>query len=172
MADQEAPSLDDFETPENSPIVVPPEPELDPPKQPKEITAQDIRYATYNGRGTIDLQYNHPEFGWIPFTAGSDDPEPLGVQLYDLAIQGTIAPYAAPPAPPYQIAKTTPWLRMTDAEGELVYAAMQETSSRLRAIYDAATYLSSGDPLWQTLHDILAATLTPARADHLLAPET
>lgn len=71
----------------------------------------------------------------------------------------------------YQIAKTTPWLRMTDAEGDLVYAAMSETSSRLRAIYDAAAFLSSGDPLWSTMHDILAATLSPARADELLAPE-
>jgi len=70
------------------------------------------------------------------------------------------------------IAKATPWLRMTDAEGDLVYAQMLETPSRLRAIYDAATYLSSGDPLWQTMHDILASTLSPARADALLAPET
>lgn len=89
-------------------------------------------------------------------------------------VDGEIVAYD-PPAPepgPYQIAKTTPWLRMTDGEGDLVYAAMSETSSRLRAIYDAATFLSSGDPLWSTMHDILAATLSPARADELLAPET
>ena len=90
--------------------------------------------------------------------------------------QGEFTVEAYSPAPPipavYQIAKTTPWLRMTDAEGDLVYAAMSETSSRLRAIYDAATFLSSGDPLWSTMHDILAATLSPTRADELLAPET
>lgn len=72
----------------------------------------------------------------------------------------------------YRIAKTTPWIRMTDVEGDLVYAAMSETSSRLRAIYDAATFLSSGDPLWSTMHDILAATLSKDRANELLAPET
>lgn len=72
---------------------------------------------------------------------------------------------------PYQIAKTLPWLRMTEDEAEQMYAQMQLTSPRLRGIYDAAQYLSSGDDLWQTLHDIIAATLSTSRADELLAPE-
>lgn len=94
--------------------------------------------------------------------------------LADHEGQYTIEPYVPTPVTPsgYRIAKTTPWLRMTDTEGDLVYAAMSETSSRLRAIYDAATYLSSDDPLWSTMHDILSSAISPKRADQLLAPET
>ncbi|NTF35572.1 hypothetical protein [Agrobacterium rubi] len=76
------------------------------------------------------------------------------------------------PQPPYQIAKTTPWLRMTEDEAELITGAMQQANARQKAIYDAASYLSSGDPLWSTLHDMIALTLgSTSRADQLLAPE-
>lgn len=72
----------------------------------------------------------------------------------------------------YTISKTTPWLRMTDEEAELLTAAMQQANARQKAIYDAASYLSSDDPLWSTLHDMIAATLgSTSRADELLAPE-
>lgn len=71
----------------------------------------------------------------------------------------------------YQISKMTPWLRMSPAEAELVYGAMAAADTRLRAIYDAAPYLRSDDPLWPTMHDILANTLSPTRADELLSPE-
>lgn len=89
------------------------------------------------------------------------------------AAGNSIGPYVPPPAPPYQISKTTPWLRMTDDEAELITGAMQQANARQKAIYDAASYLSSGDPLWGTLHDMIATTLgSAARAAELLAPET
>lgn len=47
----------------------------------------------------IDVEYNHPEFGWIPFTARPDDIEPLGVEIYNAALAGEygpIAPYDGP----------------------------------------------------------------------------
>lgn len=47
----------------------------------------------------IDLEWNHPEFGWIPFTASTDDTEEHGRDIYAAAITGEygpIAPYDGP----------------------------------------------------------------------------
>lgn len=73
----------------------------------------------------------------------------------------------------YQIAKTTPWLRMTDEEAAIMDAVMSETTARLKQIYMAAQFLSSDDTLWTTMHDLIANALPggSARADELLAPE-
>lgn len=53
-----------------------------------------------NALGTIDLEIEHPEFGWIPFTA--DPADPVGADLYASAEAGEfgpVAPYEAPPVP-------------------------------------------------------------------------
>lgn len=42
----------------------------------------DYRNATRNQNGTVDVEINHPVFGWIPFTASPDDPEPFGRAVY------------------------------------------------------------------------------------------
>jgi hypothetical protein len=59
---------------------------------------------TYNSSGTIDLEYNHPVYGWIPFTASPTDSEELGRNLHAAALAGDfgeIAPYVEPePLPP------------------------------------------------------------------------
>ncbi|MBB4347935.1 hypothetical protein [Aliirhizobium cellulosilyticum] len=85
-----------------------------------------------------------------------------------------IGPFVPPQPEPalYQISKTTPWLRMTDEEAAVMDAVMSETGARLKQIYMAATYLASNDPLWATLHEMLANAFGSARADQLLAPET
>lgn len=50
----------------------------------------------------IDLEINHPEFGWIPFTASPNDVEEIGRNLYSQAISGEFGPIAAyVPPPPY-----------------------------------------------------------------------
>lgn len=83
-------------------------------------------------------------------------------------------PEITQPEPPsfYAIAKTTPWLRMTDEEAVVVRAAMDAAPVRLQEIYKAAQFLQSNDALWPTLHAILAAHLSPGRADELLARES
>ena len=61
----------------------------------------NARNPQYNSFGTIDLEIEHPTFGWIPFTADPNDAE--GAELYASAIAGKygdIAPYIAPPPPP------------------------------------------------------------------------
>ncbi|PBC02676.1 DUF4376 domain-containing protein [Mesorhizobium sp. WSM3860] len=55
----------------------------------------DFRNPVYNQFGTIDVEIEHPEFGWIPFTASPDDPEELGGTLFADA-----APIAAAYSPP------------------------------------------------------------------------
>jgi hypothetical protein len=48
-------------------------------------------------QAAIDMEVEHPTFGWIPFTASPDDPEEHGRQLYDAAFSDA-APYVAPSA--------------------------------------------------------------------------
>jgi len=59
----------------------------------------ETRNATYNAFGGIDCEVNHPQFGWIPFTASTDDVEHFGCELYS-QIKSSAATYVAPPPPP------------------------------------------------------------------------
>jgi hypothetical protein len=79
-----------------------------------------------------------------------------------------------PPAPepgPYRISKTTPWLRMTDAEAASVESAMTSFAAKQRQYYAAATYLSSDDPLWPDLQRMLGGLFGVSRSSQILAPE-
>ena len=58
----------------------------------------EIRNPTFTPDGRIDCEIEHPEFGWIPFTADSNDVEPHGREIYTLALAKKPAPYVAPPA--------------------------------------------------------------------------
>ncbi len=60
----------------------------------------NARNPQYNAAGTVDLEFDHPEYGWIPFTASPDDIEQTGRDLYAQAVAGDfgpIAPYVPPP---------------------------------------------------------------------------
>ena len=59
----------------------------------------ESRNPVFTETGTIGCEINHPEFGWIPFTASANDVEPLGGELFDRH-SGDAAPYVAPPPPP------------------------------------------------------------------------
>ena len=59
----------------------------------------EFRNAIYNALGGIDLEVNHPQHGWIPFTATTDDPEQFGRDLFAEASAGDVAPYVPAPAP-------------------------------------------------------------------------
>lgn len=58
----------------------------------------EIRNAQYNAAGTIDVEWNHPDYGWIPFTASPDDATEHGREIHAQALQGTVAEYVSPPA--------------------------------------------------------------------------
>lgn len=61
----------------------------------------NARNPQYNEFGTIDLEIEHPIYGWIAFTAAPDDE--AGKKIYDKAIAqefGPIEPYVPPPVVP------------------------------------------------------------------------
>lgn len=51
----------------------------------------EIRNPVWNASGGIDCEVDHPQLGWIPFTARPDDPEGSGV--YDVASSMKPAPF-------------------------------------------------------------------------------
>lgn len=56
-----------------------------------------FRKPSYNANGGIDMEIQHPKFGWIPFTASPNDPEKHGLSLFSEAMdKGGIAAYIAP----------------------------------------------------------------------------
>jgi len=59
----------------------------------------EFRNCKYTESGNIDCEINHPEFGWIPFTASPNDCEEHGREIYAEAIKGEVAPYEPPPPP-------------------------------------------------------------------------
>jgi len=60
----------------------------------------NIRNPIYNEHGSIDCELEHPDFGWIPFTASPDDSEQHGRDIYAALIDsGNIAAYSAPVPP-------------------------------------------------------------------------
>ena len=48
----------------------------------------EVKDLVYNQDGTIDLKLNHPNYGWIPFTASKDDCEAHGRLIFKNAING------------------------------------------------------------------------------------
>ena len=56
----------------------------------------EFRNPAYNAAGTIDVEFNHPQLGWIPFTASPDDNTEYGPAIYAEAIQGEVAEYVPP----------------------------------------------------------------------------
>ncbi len=65
-----------------------------------------IKNLKYNATGTIDCEYEHPIYGWIPFTASPEDTEELGRTIHSLALTGEygeVVPYVAPPEAPLVI---------------------------------------------------------------------
>lgn len=59
----------------------------------------NIRNIQNNSFGTIDCEIEHPDYGWIPFTASPDDVEAFGKELHASILagdHGPIAPYSEP----------------------------------------------------------------------------
>lgn len=62
----------------------------------------NVRALKYNEFGSVDMEIDHPDYGWIPFTASPDDIEAHGRELFQSALVGELGPvesYIAPPAP-------------------------------------------------------------------------
>ena len=60
----------------------------------------EYRNPKYNHDGSIDCEINHPQFGWIPFTARADDCEEHGRIIFaEIEKNGEILEYQPPPPP-------------------------------------------------------------------------
>lgn len=57
--------------------------------------------ARFTFEGCIDIDLDHPLWGWIPFTASPTDVEPYGRRIFwSLFNQGVAEPWQGPPPPP------------------------------------------------------------------------
>ncbi|ABE58738.1 DUF4376 domain-containing protein [Chromohalobacter israelensis] len=62
------------------------------------VDALDYRAPALNASGGIDCEIDHPDYGWIPFTASPDDDEPAGRALYRRIVEseGDLEAYREP----------------------------------------------------------------------------
>lgn len=51
-----------------------------------DLASCNIRNVQDNGLGSLDIELEHPEMGWIPFTASPEDPVEYGRTLYERAL--------------------------------------------------------------------------------------
>ena len=63
--------------------------------------ALEFRNPRYTKDGRIDIELNHPEYGWIPFTSDPNDVEAHCRELFASAKALGPAPYEPPPLPVY-----------------------------------------------------------------------
>jgi hypothetical protein len=56
----------------------------------------DIRKPVFTAENRIDCEINHPDYGWVPFTADPNDVEKSGREIYKIALAMKPAPYVAP----------------------------------------------------------------------------
>lgn len=88
----------------------------------------NIRNPAFTADNRIDCEIEHPQFGWIPFTADPNDVEQHGRDIYAAALEMGPAAYIAPPPQPEPVPQsitfahlliglvTEAWI--TEAEGE------------------------------------------------------
>lgn len=105
----------------------------------------NVRQLNFNAAGTIDCEIDHPEFGWIPFTASPDDVEPHGREIHARALTGefgAVAPYIEPEPVPLT-------LEQVQALRRAAYAA-ESDPLKAEAEYDAlATGTEPDYSAWQ-----------------------
>ena len=105
------------------------------------------RNVTYNAHGTVDMEIDHPQYGWIPFTADPNDSEQLGKDLYAAAIAGTlgaIAPYV-----------------QSLADAQSAQLALMD-SSYTTAVTAPIAYMATTFQADQASQDLIASVLTAA----------
>lgn len=58
-----------------------------------------IRNPIYTADGRVDCEIEHPNYGWIPYTAFENLGDAREKSIYDAALKAKPAPYVAPPPP-------------------------------------------------------------------------
>ena len=49
------------------------------------VKSYKFRNAIFNKNSDIDMEIEHPSYGWIPYTASKNDVEPMGKVMWDKA---------------------------------------------------------------------------------------
>ncbi|MEO1108255.1 MAG: hypothetical protein AAFX90_10065 [Pseudomonadota bacterium] len=133
------------------------------------MSSLEYRNPMRNQFGTIDCEINHPEFGWIPFTAGPDDSEELGRLLSDEIEAAHADPdssvsvdkYIAPPSTPDQV-KTEANRRIVAICPEWKQRNLIAQATRLNRkpiadwTADEADQVAAGDAIWAQVEHIRA----------------
>lgn len=100
----------------------------------------EIRNPQYTATGAIDCAVNHPVYGWLPFTASSDDQVAHGREIFALAEAMGPAAYVQPePAPP------------TIEDYKTAVQSHLDAAAKSRRYTDGnslATYTASTNPQW------------------------
>lgn len=135
---------------------------------------------TSSDGSSITGELNHPELGWIPFTACPDDVEAIGRDIYARASMGEfgpVGPYVAPPP----ILKTRFSVlefknRFTHAEQVAIKTATY-TDPEVGIIYDnflAAQFIDLADPRVEQGLDVYVTKglIAAERKAAILSPET
>lgn len=80
--------------------------------------------------------------------------------------------YQEPPSTDgvFIISKDDIWRRASDQEAEIMEQALQNQPTRLKRIYEGATYIRTDDGLFTLLKETLVQLFGETRADELLAP--
>jgi len=130
----------------------------------------DIRNPQYLADGRIDCEVDHPQFGWIPYTAAFDDTEPMGQAIFAIALALGPAEYVAPePAPPV----FAPVSRL-QAKAALLMAGKLAEVEAVVAASDALTQLAWAEAAEfrrdsPTIAALASGVLTEAELDDLFA---
>ena len=90
----------------------------------------NIRNAKKTLDGCVNVEYEHPKYGWIPFTASADDVEPLGRQIYADAVGSAADPDPIPDPTPEELAKKA------QAQKTKTDEAMAKADAKLLALSD------------------------------------
>lgn len=111
----------------------------------------NYRNPARNRRGGIDIELDHPLYGWIPFTATPSDEQELGRAIYaEIEASGVeITPYVPPPAEEL----------LAEERAGMVISAFQAKAMLLQAGYweDVAAFMADADPVtrlaWETARE-------------------
>jgi len=115
-----------------------------------------MRYKNprYTAQGDIDIELDHPEFGWIPFTASPNDVDNEGGRALFREIvakePGHVAPYEGPPLEE---------IILNEWRQSAVVSTFQAKAMLLQAGYwdDVAAFMADADPVtrlaWETARE-------------------
>ena len=101
----------------------------------------NYKSPAFTANGSIDMELDHPVYGFIPFTASPDDPEERGRLLFADA-QATAAPYVEPDPQPVPVPES---VSRFQARAALLQSGLLATAESAIQDADAMTQMVWAD---------------------------